>query len=136
MSIRVLGITIHRTRSPAAPPKPLGLIFRLKRAVFFAAALLVAAIVATLAFLAGSGGSVGSTAPSYVASEAVPTGNNDGPVHVRTYTRSDGTVVHQQYRTRGNGTKADNWSTEGNVNPETGEAGKKNRHKPHHFWNR
>jgi hypothetical protein len=44
-------------------------------------------------------------------------------VHVRGYTRSDGTYVAPHYRSSPNSTTSDNYSTRGNVNPYTGEAG-------------
>jgi hypothetical protein len=44
-------------------------------------------------------------------------------VWVEGYSRSDGTYVDGHYRSAPNGTKADNWSTLGNVNPHTGEIG-------------
>lgn len=39
------------------------------------------------------------------------------------YVRKDGTVVQGHYSTSPNGTKLDNYSTRGNVNPYTGQAG-------------
>lgn len=51
--------------------------------------------------------------------------SSGGPVHVRGYTRKDGTYVAPHYRSAPNGTSSDNWSTKGNVNPYTGEAGTK-----------
>lgn len=42
---------------------------------------------------------------------------------VRGYTRRDGTYVTPHRATNPNGTKLDNWSTKGNVNPDTGKAG-------------
>src|SRR3954466_12654226 len=47
------------------------------------------------------------------------------PVHVKGYTKKDGTYVAPHDRTAPNSTKNDNWSTKGNVNPETGKAGTK-----------
>lgn len=44
-------------------------------------------------------------------------------VHVRGYTRRDGTYVAPHYRSSPNSTTLDNYSTRGNVNPYTGEAG-------------
>ncbi len=41
-------------------------------------------------------------------------------VHVRGYTRSDGTYVAPHYRSSPNSTRNDNWTTRGNVNPYTG----------------
>jgi len=50
-------------------------------------------------------------------------------VHVKEYRTKKGTVVHAHDRTRPNGTDLDNWSTKGNVNPETGKKGtKKHKH--------
>lgn len=46
-------------------------------------------------------------------------------VHVKGYTKKDGTYVTPHYRSSPNGTKSDNWSTKGNVNPYTGKAGTK-----------
>ena len=43
--------------------------------------------------------------------------------YVRGYTRSDGTYVAPHYRSAPNSTRLDNYSTQGNVNPYTGQAG-------------
>lgn len=51
--------------------------------------------------------------------------NAQRTVHVRGYTRRDGTYVPPHYRTAPNSTRNDNWSTRGNVNPYTGEPGTK-----------
>lgn len=48
-------------------------------------------------------------------------------VWVNGYTRKDGTYVPGHWRTEPNGTKDDNYSTEGNANPYTGEKGSKPR---------
>ena len=42
---------------------------------------------------------------------------------VRGYERSDGTYVAPHMQTNPNDTKLDNWSTQGNTNPYTGQAG-------------
>ncbi len=47
-------------------------------------------------------------------------------IHVKGYTRKDGTYVAPHVRSSPNSTNADNWSTKGNVNPYTGKAGTKN----------
>lgn len=47
--------------------------------------------------------------------------------YVNGYTRSDGTVVQGYTRTDANSTKNDNYSTQGNTNPYTGQAGAKPR---------
>jgi hypothetical protein len=44
---------------------------------------------------------------------------------VRGYTRKDGTYVAPHYRSAPNSTTSDNYSTRGNYNPYTGEAGTK-----------
>jgi opacity protein-like surface antigen len=46
-----------------------------------------------------------------------------GDVYVRGYTKKDGTYVAPHYRSSPNSTTSDNWSTQGNVNPYTGQAG-------------
>lgn len=51
--------------------------------------------------------------------------SGSSPVHVQGYTTKNGTVVNSYDRTAPNGTKNDNWSTRGNINPETGVAGAK-----------
>lgn len=55
--------------------------------------------------------------------EAKKSSSSSGPVHVKGHTRKDGTYVAPHYRSKPNGTKTDNWSTKGNVNPYTGKAG-------------
>lgn len=47
------------------------------------------------------------------------------PVHVKGYTKKDGTYVAPHYRSSPNSTKSDNYSTKGNVNPYTGKEGSK-----------
>jgi hypothetical protein len=44
-------------------------------------------------------------------------------VHIRGHYRSNGTYVQPHYRSSPNGTTLDNYSTKGNVNPYTGQAG-------------
>jgi hypothetical protein len=46
-----------------------------------------------------------------------------GTVHVKGYTKKDGTYVAPHDRTAPDSSKANNWSTKGNVNPETGKKG-------------
>jgi len=46
-------------------------------------------------------------------------------VHVRGYTRKDGTYVAPHYRSNPDGIFSNNWSTQGNVNPYTGAVGTK-----------
>ena len=56
---------------------------------------------------------------STIAAPAVAAGSH----YVHGYTRSNGTYVAPHYQTNPNGTKLDNWSTRGNVNPYTGKVG-------------
>ena len=46
-------------------------------------------------------------------------------VYVRGHTKRDGTYVAPHHRTAPNHTRNDNWSTQGNVNPYTGQHGTK-----------
>jgi hypothetical protein len=48
-----------------------------------------------------------------------------GSHYVQGYTRSNGTYVPPHYQTNPDSTRANNYSTEGNVNPYTGQAGTK-----------
>ena len=50
-------------------------------------------------------------------------GGHGAHVHVGAYFRSDGTYVQSHYRTAPDGTKLNNWSHIGNVNPYTGKVG-------------
>ena len=52
-------------------------------------------------------------------------GEKGGTVRVRPYTKKDGTRVEGHRRTAPDNTKMDNWSTKGNVNPDTGKPGTK-----------
>lgn len=54
-----------------------------------------------------------------VASTAVAADSNQ----VRGYTRQDGTYVEPHMRTNPNSSRMDNWSTQGNTNPYTGQQG-------------
>jgi len=53
------------------------------------------------------------------------TGSSYQSTSVHNYYRKDGTLVHAHRRSIGNSTRADNWSTRGNVNPYTGKVGTK-----------
>ena len=52
-------------------------------------------------------------------------GSYGGSHSVSGYVRSNGTYVAPARATNPNGTKTDNWTTRGNVNPYTGKAGTK-----------
>lgn len=82
--------------------------------------ILVAALsLCTFAIAKGGGGHSGS----HHASSA---GSTHGSSHsVSGYNRKDGTYVAPSHATNPNGTRSDNWSTRGNVNPHTGKEGTK-----------
>jgi hypothetical protein len=50
-----------------------------------------------------------------------------GDVHVDGYYRKDGTYVQPHYRSAPDGNPNNNWSTQGNINPYTGQEGTKPR---------
>lgn len=50
-----------------------------------------------------------------------------GEHHVNGYFRRNGTYVSPHYQTNPNGTRDDNYSTRGNINPHTGKPGTKPR---------
>jgi len=52
-------------------------------------------------------------------------GGSSGSHSVRGYTTKNGTYVAPHRQTNPNGTRTDNWSTKGNVNPDTGKLGTK-----------
>jgi hypothetical protein len=58
--------------------------------------------------------------------EAKGGGRGGGFHSVRGYVTSKGAYVAPHHATNPNGTKLDNWSTKGNVNPFTGQPGTKN----------
>lgn len=53
--------------------------------------------------------------------------NAQAASRVRGHTRSNGTYVPPHYRSAPDGSKHNNWSTRGNVNPHTGKAGTRRR---------
>jgi hypothetical protein len=52
--------------------------------------------------------------------------HSSGDVHVRGYTKKDGTYVAPHYRSHPDKSYNNNWSVKGNTNPYTGKAGTKN----------
>jgi len=71
-------------------------------------------LISCVAFARGSGSGGGHH--SYRTSSS-------GEHYVHGYTRSNGTYVSGYHQTNPNGTKYDNWSSKGNVNPYTGKSG-------------
>lgn len=55
----------------------------------------------------------------------VTTGGSSKITHVQGYTKHNGVHVDGYDRTGKDGSKANNWSTKGNINPETGKPGTK-----------
>jgi hypothetical protein len=72
-----------------------------------------------------SGGSHSISRGSRPSKAATGTGSKSQREHVSSYTRKNGTHVASHDRSTGDSTKRNNWSTKGNVNPETGKAGTK-----------
>jgi len=68
---------------------------------------------------------IGCVLPAAFARARSRTSGN-GFHYVRPYTTTRGTYVAPHYQTNSNGTRLDNWSTRGNVNPFTGRPGTKN----------
>jgi hypothetical protein len=66
--------------------------------------------------------SVARHAPAH-STHAAPVRPATGDHSVRGYVKKDGTYVAPHHATNPNGTKADNYSTKGNVNPYTGKVG-------------
>lgn len=60
---------------------------------------------------------------SLILSFTVSTAAFAGDVHVQGYTRKDGTYVQPHYRSAPDSSRNNNWSTQGNTNPYTGQAG-------------
>ncbi|WP_295977630.1 hypothetical protein [uncultured Variovorax sp.] len=84
--------------------------------------LMIAIAVSLPAFARGGGGHSSGGHSSYSSSH----GSSSGGSHsISGYTKSNGTYVAPSHATNPNGTKADNWSTKGNVNPYTGKPGTK-----------
>ena len=50
--------------------------------------------------------------------------------YVQGYTRRDGTYVQPHFRTDPDSNRLNNWSTQGNVNPHTGQAGTASTYPP------
>lgn len=84
--------------------------------------LAVALTLGSHAFAKGGGGHSSS---SYSGSHAYSSGSSGGSHSTSGYIKSNGTYVAPSHATNPNGTKADNWSTKGNVNPYTGKPGTK-----------
>ncbi|MGC4044772.1 MAG: hypothetical protein QM758_13345 [Armatimonas sp.] len=51
--------------------------------------------------------------------------SHSGHVQVRSYTTKKGTYVQSHHRSKADGSFSNNWSTKGNINPDTGKRGTK-----------
>lgn len=89
--------------------------------------LVLCASVALIGAAQARGGSGGHGGHSGGLSSGTP-----GYHSVRGYTRRDGTYVAPSHATNPNGSRADNWSTRGNVNPFTGRPGTRSPDGPGH----
>lgn len=82
-------------------------------------------LISCAAFARGSGAGGGHL--SYHSSSSVGHrsyhSSSSGEHYVHGYTRRNGTYVAGHHQTNPNGTKRDNWSSKGNVNPYTGKPG-------------
>lgn len=79
--------------------------------------LIIVALLATATGTALAKGGGGHTGGSHASS--------GGSHSIQGYTKKDGTVVAPAHATNPNNSKADNWSSKGNVNPYTGKEGTK-----------
>ena len=93
----------------------------------FAAVLTLVLIPASTAFAKGSHGGGHSSSHS---SKSTSGSESRSTEHVGTYTRKNGTVVQAHDKTTPDHDKTNNWSTKGNVNPETGKPGTVDPNKP------
>jgi hypothetical protein len=98
-------------------------------------ALVLALSIPAFAYAGGHGGGHGGghsaghggshSGGSHSSKAATGTGSKSQREHVSGYTRKNGTHVATHDRSTKDSTKRNNWSTKGNVNPETGKAGTK-----------
>lgn len=91
--------------------------------------IVLLAVVLTLSSTAfAKGGSGGHSSSGYSGSHSYSSGTSSTGSHSTSgYVKSNGTYVAPSHATNPNGTKADNWSTKGNVNPYTGKVGTKSQ---------
>lgn len=93
----------------------------MKKSLILVAALAICSVATAKGGGGHSSGSHSSSHSSYVGSSH----SSGGSHSVSGYTRKDGTYVAPSHATNPNGTKHDNWTTKGNVNPHTGKEGTK-----------
>jgi hypothetical protein len=95
--------------------------------ILFATTLAFSLPLEVLAKGGGHGGRTSTGNRTSTGSKATSgtTTSKGSETSVRGYTRKDGTYVAPHQRTTPDGTKGNNWSTKGNVNPYTGKPGTK-----------
>ena len=79
----------------------------------------------TLSVLAGLALAALALPTATLARGSHSSSHSSSPVHVSGHTTKTGAYVPAHYRTAPDHSKANNWSTKGNVNPYTGQAGAK-----------
>lgn len=87
--------------------------------------ILFAALVLSLSLPAFARGGSSHGGSTHSSKSDTGTGAKASREHVDSYTKKDGTHVAAHDRSTKDSTKDNNWSTKGNVNPDTGKAGTK-----------
>lgn len=95
----------------------------MKRTIQVASLVMILA-VSCAASAKGSGGGR-SHGGGHSSKAATGTGSSSSRTHVSSYTSRRGKYVASHNRSSKDRTKANNWSTKGNVNPDTGKRGTK-----------
>ena len=86
-------------------------------------ALAIALVISGTAFAKGSGG--GRASGGHSSKPVTGSGSSPSRTHVGSYVSNKGTYVASHDRSSKDHTKENNWSTKGNVNPDTGKPGTK-----------
>lgn len=86
---------------------------------------LVIVLAVSMPALARGGGGGGHSSGSHGSYSSGHSSGSGSSHSISGYTKSNGTYVAPSHATNPNATKADNWSTKGNVNPYTGKPGTK-----------
>lgn len=104
----------------------------MKTTAFISSALLTVALTLSGgAAFAKSGSKGGGSKSSGSHSKSSSKGGSPGGSHgVKGYTKKDGTYVAPHRQTNSDKSKANNYSSKGNVNPNTGKEGTKDPNKP------
>lgn len=96
----------------------------------FLSLILSLSLVSPDAFAKGGGGrGGGNRGGGGRKSSAVHSSSKGSSTHVKGYTKKNGTYVAPHHRTTPDKLKSNNWSTKGNVNPDTGKPGTKDPNK-------